>query len=67
MKGVCFVTHDHRTMPRHFAEFISQRQSPGVFIIPQRIEIAVAIDELLLIWSASDSDEWTNLILYLRL
>jgi hypothetical protein len=54
-------------MPRHFAEFISQHQSPGVFIVPQRIEIAAAIDELLLIWSASNSDEWTNLILYLPL
>jgi hypothetical protein len=51
-EGRVLVTHDHRTMPRYFAEFISQRQSPGVFIIPQRIEIAAAIDELLLIWSA---------------
>ena len=33
-EGRVLVTHDHRTMPRHFAEFISQRQSPGVFIIP---------------------------------
>jgi hypothetical protein len=45
-------------------EFISQHQSPGVFIVPQRIEMAAAIDELLLIWSASNSDEWTNRILY---
>ena len=66
-EGRVLVTHDHRTMPRHFAEFIAQRQSPGVFIIPQRIEIAAAIDELLLIWFASDRDEWTNLILYLPL
>ena len=27
--GRVLVTHDHRTMPRHFAEFVSQRQSPG--------------------------------------
>ena len=66
-EGRVLVTHDQRTMPRHFAEFLSQRQSPGVFIIPQRIETAAAIDELLLIWSASDSNEWTNLILYLPL
>jgi hypothetical protein len=61
------VTHDQRTMPRHFAEFISRRQSPEVFIIRQRVEIAAAIDKLLLIWLASDSNEWTNLILYLPL
>jgi hypothetical protein len=59
-EGRVLVTHDHRTMPRHFAQFISQCQSSGVFIIPQRIEIAAAIAELLLIWSASDSDEWTH-------
>jgi hypothetical protein len=57
-EGRVLVTHDHRTMPRHFVEFISHRQSPGVFIIPQRIAIAAAIDELLLIWSASESEEW---------
>ena len=28
-EGRVLVTHDHRTMPRHFAEFISQRQVPG--------------------------------------
>jgi hypothetical protein len=66
MTGV-LVTHDQRTMPHHFAEFIPRRRSPGVFIVPQRLEIGAAINELLLIWSASESDEWTNRILYLPL
>ena len=66
-EGRVLVTHDRRTMPHHFGEFIPHRQSPGVFILPQRVEIGAAIDELLLIWSASDSDEWTNRILYLPL
>jgi hypothetical protein len=66
-EGRVLVTHDQRTMPHHFADFISRRPSPGVFIIPQRIEIGAAIDELLSIWSASDAEEWTNLILYLPL
>ena len=66
-EGRGLVTHDQRTMPYHFAEFIANRQSPGVFIIPQRLAIGAAIDELLLIWSASESDEWTNSILYLPL
>ncbi len=66
-EGRVLLTHNRRTMPRHFAEFISRRRSPGVFIIPQRIEIGAAIDELLMIWSASDSDEWINLILHLPL
>jgi hypothetical protein len=61
------VSHDRRTMPGHFAEFIRQHTSPGVFIIAQRVSIRAAIEELLLIWSASDSDEWTNLIVELPL
>jgi hypothetical protein len=54
-------------MPYHFGEFIAHRHSPGVLIISQRVEIGAAIEELLLIWSASDSEEWTNRILYLPL
>jgi hypothetical protein len=56
------VTHDRRTMPGHFADFIHQHSSPGVFIIAQNVSVRMAIDELLLIWTASDSEEWINLI-----
>jgi hypothetical protein len=61
------VTHDRRTMPGHFADFIYQHSSPGVFIIAQNVSVRVAIDELLLIWTASDSEEWINLIVELPL
>lgn len=27
------VTHDRRTMPRHFAEFIAHQSSPGVSLL----------------------------------
>jgi predicted nuclease of predicted toxin-antitoxin system len=56
------VTHDRRTMPRHFADFILHHSSPGVFIIAQTVSVRVAIEELLLVWAASESEEWTNLI-----
>src|SRR5258708_33365739 len=61
------ITHDRRTMPHHFGEFISRRDSPGVLVIPQQIGIGAAIEELLLICSASDAEEWRNRILYLPL
>jgi hypothetical protein len=61
------ATHDHRTTPRLFTEFVSRRQSPGVFIIPQQISIGAAIEELLLIWSASEEEEWVNRVLYFPL
>jgi hypothetical protein len=61
------VTHDRRTMPRHFADFIRHRTSPGVFIVAQNVSVRVAIEELLLVWVASDSEEWRNLIVKLPL
>jgi hypothetical protein len=33
------VTHDRRTMPRHFADFIGRRACPGVIIISQRVSV----------------------------
>jgi predicted nuclease of predicted toxin-antitoxin system len=56
------VTHDRRTMPYHFAKFIAKKNSPGVFIISQRLAIRSGIDELLLLWTASEMNEWENLI-----
>lgn len=56
------VTHDRRTMPTHFAGFILNTTSPGVFIIGQNLSVRAAIDELSLIWNCSDADEWINLL-----
>jgi len=61
------VTHDRRTMPTHFAEFIQRKESPGVIIISQRVSVRRAMDELALVWEASDAEEWTNLIAELPL
>ena len=61
------VTHDRRTMPAHFAEFIQRKESPGEIIISQRVSVRRAMDELALVWEASDAEEWTNLIVELPL
>ena len=61
------VTHDRRTMPRHFADYLLHYSSPGVFIIAQNVNVRVAIEELLLIWTASESEEWRNLIVEIPL
>jgi hypothetical protein len=61
------VTHDRRTMPRHCAEFIRHHSSPGVFIIAQTVSVGMAIEELLLVWAASESEEWRDLIVALPL
>lgn len=61
------VTHDRRTMPRHFADFIGRRACPGVMIISQRVSVHRAIEELTLAWEVSEAEEWFNLIVELPL
>jgi len=48
-EGRVLVTHDRKTMPRHFFEFISTETSAGVLIIPQYLSVTAAVDDLLLI------------------
>ncbi len=61
------VSHDFKTMPAAFAEFLRERSSPGVFILPQNTEFHAAIESLLMIWAASDAAEWSNRICRLPL
>lgn len=65
--GRILVTHDTRTMPRHFADFIVQTLSPGVILVPQHLPVSAAAEELILLWSATEAPEWTNRILWLPL
>jgi len=65
--GRALVSHDQRTMPVHFAAFISNQTSPGLIIISQHIPLGAAIEELLLIWAASEAEEWINRLVWLPL
>ena len=50
-------------MPGHFGEFLmSGKSSPGVFLVSQYAPIGQVIEELVLVWAASDMDEWKNRI-----
>src|SRR5580693_1835082 len=59
------VSHDRQTMPAHFVRFIQIQPSPGLLIVEQDLGIGVAIEQLLLIWAASDHEEWQNTIGYI--
>ncbi len=60
--GRILVTHDRKTMPRHFASFITENQCPGVIIVSQKLPVSLAAEELALIWALSEPAEWRNRI-----
>lgn len=64
-EGRVLVTHDQRTMPRHFADFIANNTSPGVLVVPQHLPVTAAAEDLLLIWNATEAEEWINRICFL--
>lgn len=52
------VSQDRRTMPGHFARYSAHAQSPGVILLREAIPISTTIEEIVLIWSASEAEEW---------
>jgi len=66
-EGRVLVTHDRKTMPKHFAEFIGHTSSSGVIVIPQTLPVRAGVEDLLLIWTASEAEEWHNRIQVLPL
>lgn len=61
-EGRVLVTQDQRTMPAHFGEFIETNNSPGVVIISQKRATRRAIEGLILMWMASEAEEYANSI-----
>lgn len=58
--GRLLVSHDYRTMPTHFATFVTTRTSAGVLLVSQALPVAEVVEDLLLIWEASEAEEWIN-------
>jgi hypothetical protein len=69
-EGYTIVTFDLETFPRHAREHIeSGRNHPGVFGVPKRHEMSVTelVDEIIMIWAASEPNEWLNKVEFLPL
>lgn len=60
------LTHDHRTVPNYFADFLQTHSSSGVIVIHQGMSIVTAIDGLERVWEAYSHDDWMDRIAYLR-
>ena len=56
------VTYDKKTMPAAFGAFLQQRNCPAVILVPQELALKLAINELLLIWNASEAEDWQGMI-----
>ncbi|MGH8547801.1 MAG: DUF5615 family PIN-like protein [Methylococcales bacterium] len=66
-EGRVLVTHDRKTMPRHFAESFVRATSPGLSVVAQSLSVAAAVEDLILIWSVTDAEEWVDRIGFLPL
>ncbi len=66
-EGRLLVSHDIRTMPQHFQQFVARQSNPGLLLIPQQLPLSIAIEQLVLIWTASEAEEWKDRMQYLPL
>ncbi|HLJ80603.1 MAG TPA: DUF5615 family PIN-like protein [Ktedonobacterales bacterium] len=58
------LTHDVRTMPGHFADFLQSlsegEYSPGIWYTAQTLSVGVAIQAILETWLCSGHEEYRN-------
>jgi len=66
-QGRVRVTHDRKTMPAEFGQFVLAQQSAGVLVVSQSLPMGEAIEALILIWEASTAEEGINQIMTLPL
>ena len=66
-EGRVLVSHDRQTMPGHFRRLIGKQASPGLVVVSQELDIGRAIEDLLLVWAASEAEEWGNTVIFLPL
>lgn len=61
VQGRILVTHDYRTLPVCFAEFLGAgHASPGVFLVRQHTPLAMVMEKLVLIRTASGPEDWIS-------
>ncbi len=66
--GRVLISQDRRTMPIHFHQFVlSGAISPGVILLRGGVSLGTAIEELSLIWGASEPPDWANKLVWIPL
>jgi hypothetical protein len=66
--GRIIITHDCKTMPAHAAFILNKGESiAGICVALRRLPLHQVIEDLELMITCSDNDEWINVIRYLPL
>ena len=47
-------------MPGWFHECVQERHCAGLILVPAKLPIRDAIEDLLLIWHITEAEEWVN-------
>ena len=67
-RGFSLVTYNRASMPRHLqAHLAVGRHVSGVFILNRTMTIGAIVEELALIWGASEPDEYSDQVRYVPL
>ena len=62
------VTYDHKTMPKHAAELMIKGENiAGLFVVLRRLPLHRVIEDLELMITCSENEDWVNVIRYLPL
>lgn len=62
------VTNNRKTMPRHFRDHLAAGgHVPGILCFRRDLTIGTVMEELALIWGASDAEEYYDRFVYLPL
>jgi hypothetical protein len=65
-EGLLVVSHDVNTMPAAaYARLAAGESFAGLFMISQLSPIAPIIDSLVMIWAASEFEEWKEEVVFL--
>ena len=66
--GFLVVSHDINTMPSAaYARMIAGQKMSGLLMVKQSDPVGPVIASLVLIWSASEPEEWENYVCFLPL
>lgn len=68
MTGFILVTNNRKSMPEHLRDHLAVgRHMPGIFELNPNLSIGETIEELILVWGASEAEEYRDKVIYLPL